>query len=85
MKEVLGSEMGTVSCITDNKSLVDSLYSTKRVDDKLLRIYMAVLMDMIERREVSSVSWVDTHKQLADCMTKRGVSTEQLRTVLAKD
>ena len=51
LKEVLGSNRATVSCITDNKSLVDSLYSTKRVDDKRLRIDMAVLMDMIEREK----------------------------------
>ena len=85
LKEVLGVKMATVSCITDNKSLVDSLYSTKRVDDKRLRIDMAVLRDMIDREEVFSVSWVDTHKQLADCMTKRGASTERLRAALTKN
>ena len=85
LEEVLGLKKITVSCITDNKSLVESLHSTKRVEDKRLRIDMVVLMEMLERKEIDHVKWVDTKSQLADCMTKRGVSAEKLRAVLAKD
>ena len=85
LEEVLGLKIITVSCITDNKSLVESLYSTKKVEDKRLRIDMAVLVQMMERKEIDSVQWVDTKGQLADCMTKRGVSSEKLRAVLAKN
>ena len=45
-----------VKCFVDNRSLVDSVYSTKFVEDKHLRIDIAVLRDMVERKEIHSVS-----------------------------
>lgn len=74
-----------INCIVDNKSLVDSLYSSKNVEDRRLRIDIAVLRDMLDRKEISSVSWVDTSKQLADCLTKRGASTMRLRAAISRD
>ena len=50
LEEVLGLKNIAVSCITDNRSLVESLYSTKKVEDKRLRIDMAVLVQMLERK-----------------------------------
>ena len=64
-----------VKCFVDNKSLVQSLYSTKNVDDKHLRINLAVLSDMLHREELSSVSWVH---QIANVFTKRGVNADLL-------
>ena len=83
LKEILMCDI-KVSCLTDNKSLFDALHSTKKVDDKRLRIDIAVLLDMIKRKEVSSVSWIDTHKQLADCLTKGGASPQRLRAALSE-
>ena len=74
-----------VNCYVDNKSLVDALSSTKRVEDRRLRIDLAVLEDMLAKKEISSVSWIASHQQLADCLTKRGVSTERLRAVISED
>ena len=73
-----------VKCYVDNKSLVDSLYSTKQVDDKHLRINLAVLGDMLERGELSSVTWVQSARQLANVFTKRGASAELLLSAVAK-
>ena len=83
LKEILHREHIDVHCVTDNKSLVDALRSFRQVDDKRLRIDIAVLADMLAQREISDVSWVDTRSQLADCLTKRGVSTERLRNAIA--
>lgn len=69
----------------DNKSLVDALHSCKNVDDRRLRIDIAVLRDMLERGEIGEVSWVDTSQQLADCLTKKGASTERLRAAVSRD
>ena len=74
-----------VNCYVDNKSLVDALSSTKRVEDRRLRIDLAVLEDMLAKKEISSVSWIASRQQLADCLTKRGVSTERLRAVISED
>ena len=79
LKEILQCKPLKISCITDNKSLVDAVHSTKRVDDKRLRLDIAVLVDMLDRKEISDITWVETHMQLADCMTKKGASTTRLR------
>ena len=73
-----------VFCYVDNKSLVDSLNSIKRVDDKRLRIDLAVIENMVISGEISKVSWIPSKQQLADCLTKRGVSTECLRSTISK-
>ena len=69
----------------DNKSLVDALASSKQVEDRRLRIDIAVLDDMLAKKEINCVKWVDTCNQLADCLTKRGASTEKLRAALYKE
>ena len=74
-----------IYCYVDNKSLVDVLYMSKRVEDQRLRIDIAVLQSMLERNEISKVSWVCTSQQLADCLTKRGASTEKLRAAISRD
>ena len=63
-----------IRCFVDNKSLVDALKSMKMVEDKYLRINMACLKDMLSRGDVSSVGWVSTNQQLANCLTKKGAS-----------
>ena len=74
-----------VNCYVDNKSLVNALSSTKRVEDRRLQIDLAVLEDVLAKKEISSVSWIASRQQLADCLTKRGVSTECLRAVISED
>ena len=68
-----------IVCFVDNKSLVDAVYSTTLLEDKRLRIDMAVLRNMLENGELSKISWINSKQQLADCLTKRGASTENLR------
>ena len=65
--------------------IIKVLSSTKRVEDRRLRIDLAVLEDMLAKKEISSVSWIASHQQLADCLTKRGASTERLRAVISED
>ena len=67
-----------VRCFVDSKSLVESLYSTKTIEDKHLRINMAVLRDLLERKEIHAVSWVQSAHQLANCLTKRGADAGAL-------
>ena len=85
IKEVTKTKEVPIHCKVDNKSLVDALSSSKQVDDKRLRIDIAVLDEMLEKKEINNVSWVDSSSQLADCLTKRGASTEKLRAALYKE
>ena len=85
LKEVTKTKEMPINCFVDNKSLVDALSSSKQVEDRRLRIDIAVLDDMLGKKEINCVKWVDTCNQLADCLTKRGASTERLRTAIFKD
>ena len=72
-----------IKCYVDNKSLVESLYSSKLVDDRRLRIDMAVLKDMIGKKEIASVLWIPTVHQLANALTKRGASVAGLLSAVS--
>ena len=72
-----------VKCYIDNRSLVKSLHSSKYIEDRRLRLDIAVISDMLDRRELHNVSWVGTTAQLADPLTKRGASTQRLRDAIA--
>ena len=65
----------------DNKSLVVSLHSTHAVEEKLLRLNMASIKQLMEEHEIN-VSWIAGEFQLADCLTKRGASGEKLLAVM---
>ena len=67
-----------VKCFVDNRSLVEALHSTKLVEDKHLRIDIAALKNLLENRDISSVSWVQSSLQLADVLTKHGASSAPL-------
>ena len=73
-----------VKCFVDNRSLVDAIYSTKLVEDKILRINMAVLRDMIDRGAIHSVSWVQSSMQLADVLTKKGANAQSLIAAISR-
>ena len=74
-----------VKCFVDNRSLVEALSSYKSVDDKRLRIDISVLKDMLHNVELQEMTWVDTLRQLADCLTKRGASFERLRAAVCQN
>ena len=66
-----------IKCITDNKSLYETLKTTNVTKDLRLRVDIARLRQMEENGEIN-ISWVEGNNQLADCMTKAGASTEKL-------
>ena len=73
-----------IKCFVDNRSLVDAAYSTKSVEDKHLRINIAVLRDMLCTRSVSTIRWVKTSHQLANVLTKRGACSRPLLSGLGR-
>ena len=75
------SSLPVVHCFTDSKSLVENLESTKVVSDKRLRVDVARLRQMVERKEVC-LHWVEGCDQIADSLTKRGASFQKLFEVL---
>ena len=66
---------------TDSKSLKQNFESTKVIQDPRLRVDMARLKQMVDRAEIE-VRWVPSQLQLADSLTKKGASADQLKKVL---
>ena len=75
--EMVNTEL-KINCSVDNKSLVDALHSTKSIDDRRLRIDISILKEMLAKHEINEVSWIDTHSQLANCLTKNGANCTKL-------
>ena len=73
-----------IECFTDNASLSETLKTSTTVSDKRLRVDIARLREMVDRKEIK-VTWVEGTKQLADCLTKRGASSQRLLEVLGRN
>ena len=71
-----------IYCYTDNKSLVETINSTKTLTEKRLKVDICIIREMIEKLQVKQISWCDSSSQLADCLTKAGPSCEKLLRVL---
>ena len=65
----------------DNYSLFENAYSTKNVNEKRLRIDLASLKQLIQEGHVN-LRWIESGRQLADCLTKRGVNTMPLMAMV---
>ncbi len=67
---------------SDNRNLVNAVYSSTNLEDKRLVLDISILRDLIERRELTELKWVATDLQLADVFTKQGASCKLLLNVL---
>ena len=83
ISELLNIPKLQVYCKVDNKSLVDALQSSKLVEGKRLRVEIAVLQEMLDKKDLAAVTWVPTSTQLANCLTKGGVSAKSLLETIA--
>ena len=71
----------SVKCFTDNRSLTDTLVTTRVITDRRLRVDVARLREMVAEKEID-VAWVNGRSQVADALTKRGASSASLVEVL---
>ena len=74
-----------VRAATDNKSLWENLNNTRQCDEKLLRNSIALVKEMVARKEVQTVDWVETSDMLADTLTKRGGNAGWIKSVIKKN
>ena len=82
LKKKISNKVLPIKCYTDNKSLVDSIFSTKTVTEKQLKIDICIILDILKENEVYSLEWCKSESQLADCLTKRTASNTKLLNVL---
>ena len=74
-----------VEALTDNQGLWENLNNTRQCDEKMLRNSIALIKEMIDKHEVSSVDWVETDNMLADILTKRGGNGLWIKNVISKN
>ena len=72
-----------VTSYTDNKSLYESANTTTQVSDKRLRVELSAIREAQDNNEIY-IKWVAKEEQLADSLTKRGASSQQLSSVLQR-
>ena len=77
----LNSMNSPVIMITDSKSLFDASNTTSLISDRRLRVEMSSIREMKEEGEID-IKWVKGEAQLADVLTKKGASSQQLAKVL---
>ena len=81
VEEIFRKELPPVSCYTDSQSLIDHLGTSHVIQDKRLRIDVARLKEMVEKKEIVC-DWVPDERQLANTLTKAGASSHSLMNVL---
>ena len=54
-------------------------FTRVRVDN---RLDISSIKELLETKQITSVNWCDTDKQLADSLTKKGASPKILRNTL---
>ena len=62
-------------------SLYEAVHSTNTVLERRLLIDLSILREMVERKEIT-ISFIESEKQLANCLTKRGASCDTLINVV---
>ena len=62
-----------IFCNIDNSYLYDSVHPFTQILDKRLRTEMAILREIIERKEIAEISWIPTYVQIGNSLTKKGV------------
>ena len=67
-----------IECFTDNHQLYDSVYSIRPIQDKRLQMEIALLRDMVNKKEITKINWIENKYQIADCLMTSGVSSEKL-------
>ena len=83
LEEILpGEKCIEIVSVVDNKNIFDSIQSTSSVEDKRLSVDIGYLREKINNKEIAGIRLVSTTKQIANCLTKSGASTELLLDVL---
>ena len=78
-EEVVGGKKLEALVKTDSKTLMTAIKSSTGVSSKRLKIDIAAIRETIESGEIKEVQWVQGKHQIADVLTKSGVSEENIR------
>ena len=74
-----------VEIYIDKKPLLESVASTKIVENKFLVSEINAMKQLIKDETVEHITWVDTKDQLADVLTKEMVEPKKFRDVFLRN
>lgn len=76
LEEILGvsSKSIEIYAFVDNKIVIESVHSTKKVEDRRLRVDIAALTEVVTQGDVRKIQCYSGQKQLANCLTKAGAN-----------
>ena len=77
-----GTKSLPIEIYTDSKSLYDAIKSKKNVLEKRLRIDIATLGEVFERKIIKNIHNTSTKTNLANALTKKGASTKEILDLL---
>ena len=71
----------TIKC--DSQSLLDTLFSTKQIEEKILRPTVLAMKQLLTRNQIGRFDWIESHDCFADILTKKvAKGTERFLEVL---
>ena len=68
----------------DSKCLVESLYSTKKVKKKTMRLVISSLQQYMKNGTIKQINHVSSKDQLGDVLTKKGVLADKIIYAVSK-
>ena len=69
----------------DSKTLLDSLNSSKQIDEKTVRHLIAwIKQQKDEEKTIENIKWVSSAEQVADVFTKKNAKTDVILTVVTE-
>ena len=86
LKEALGDEANNIplDLYTDSRNLYKSVMSTSLNENPRLRTDVAKLQESLKIGELQKINQISGQEILADCLTKKGASSELLRRILRR-
>ena len=81
-EEIVGERKLEALVKTDSRTLMTAIKSSTGVSNKRLKIEIAAIRETIESGDVQEVLWIPGKSQIADVLTKTGVSEEDIRNYL---
>ena len=78
------ASMNTLPIIAneDSNSLLESIYSTKKVKRKTMRVVISSIQQHLQNKILTEIHHVKSADNVADVFTKKGVNTDRILTVL---
>ena len=67
----------------DSKVLIDSLYSTKKVRRKSMRVIISVIQQYLRNGTIQNIHHVNSHQQVAYIFTKYGVKSNNIKEAVS--